>query len=311
MRCFTAAPFGVIVSGMKTLSLLLALLLPACAGDPVGSCALQRVAELPLQVLGTVPLVRADINGRPANLVLDTGSDLTVLNRAAAERLGVAWDERSPVAIGGAGGAARVFATTVPSLGLNGAMTSNVRVLLAQAPSPPLDGVLGINVLIGYELDLDAPHRRLVLYRARPCPAALPPWTAPFTRLPVQQQRSGHLFVPGELDGQPVFGLLDTGASYTTVGLAAARDAGVTAAALRADPAIRAHSINESGLVVRQRRFRTLKIGNDVLERPTLHVADLPPYAGELIIGGDYLSTRRIWLSLVTGQAFVTTNDQP
>lgn len=296
---------------MKTLSLLLALLLTACSADPNGSCALQRVAELPLQVLGTVPLVTADINGRPANLVLDTGSDLTVLNRAAAERLGVAWDERSPVAIGGAGGAARVFATTVPSLGLNGAITSNVRVLLAQAPPPPLDGVLGINVLIAYELDLDVPHRRLVLYRARPCPAALPPWTAPFTRLPVQQQRSGHLFVPGELDGQPVFGLLDTGASYTTVGLAAARDAGVTATALRADPASRAYSMNTSGLIVRQRRFRTLKVGSDVLEHPTLHVADLPPYAGEIIIGGDYLSTRRIWLSLVTGQAFVTTNNQP
>ena len=65
------------------IALTLALLLPACAIDPSGSCALQRVAELPLQVLGTVPLVTADINGRRANLVLDTGSDLTVLNRAA------------------------------------------------------------------------------------------------------------------------------------------------------------------------------------------------------------------------------------
>ncbi len=287
------------------------MLLAACAADPDGSCALQQVTELPLQAFGTVPLVTADINGRPASLVLDTGSDLTMLSRAAAGRLGVAWDERSPVAIGGAGGAAQAFATTVPSLALRGAATSSVRVLVAQALPPPIEGVLGINVLIGYELDLDVPHRRLVLYRARPCPAALPPWSAPFARLPTQQQRSGHLFVSGELDGQPVFGLLDTGASNTTVGLAAARDAGVTAATLRADPAGRARSIDEGGLIVRRRRFRTLKIGDDVLEQPVLHVADLPPYAGELIIGGDYLATRRVWLSLVTGQAFVTTNDQP
>jgi len=276
---------------MRTFSLLLALLAAACTSDPSGSCVLQRIAELPLRVIGTVPLVTADINGRPANLVLDTGSDTTMLNRAAAERLGVSWDERLPIALGGAGGAARAFSATLPSLALNGPATSNVRILVGQAPASPLDGVLGINVLIGYEIDLDVPHRRAVLYRARPCPAALPAWTKPFIRLPVQQQRSGHLFVPGELDGQPIFGLLDTGASYTTVGLAVARDAGVTAAALQANPAQRAQSINEGGLVVRQRRFRALKIGNETMEEPTLHVADLPPYAGEMIIGGDYLAT--------------------
>ena len=296
---------------MKAAILLLALLLPACAAGAGGSCALQRVAELPLRVEGNVPLVTADINGRPATLVLDTGSDVTVLNRRAAERLGVSWTERAPVAIGGPGGSASAFAATLPSLSLRGAATPDVHVLIAPAPAPPLDGVLGINVLIGYELDLDVPQRRAVLYRARPCPAALPPWTGPFTRLPVQQQRSGHLFVSGELDGQPVFGMLDTGASYTTVGLAPARDTGVTAAALMTSPARRAQAINESGLVVRQRQFRSLKIGNDVLDRPMLHVADLPPYAGELIIGGDYLATRRVWLALAIGQMFVSTSEQP
>lgn len=296
---------------MRTFLLWLALSATACTADSGGSCVLQRVAELPLRVIGTVPLVTADINGRPANLVLDTGSDTTMLNRSAAGRLGVSWDERLPISLGAAGGAAHAAAATLPSLALNGAVTSNVRILVGQAPAAPLDGVLGINVLIGYEIDLDVPHRRAVLYRARPCPAALPAWTAPFTRLPVQQQRSGHLFVPGELDGQPIFGMLDTGASYTTVGLAVARDAGVTAAALQANPAQRAQSINEGGLVVRRRRFRALRIGNETMEGLTLHVADLPPYAGEMIIGGDYLATRRIWLSLVTGQAFVTTNEQP
>lgn len=296
---------------MRLLTLLLALLAAACAGDTAGSCALQRVADVPLQVVGNVPLVTADINGRPASLVLDTGSDVTLLNRAAAARLGVAWDERTSVAVGGAGGASHAFATTLPGLTLGSATTRNVRTLIARAPAPPLDGVLGINVLVGYELDLDVPRRRLGLYRARPCPAALPPWTAPYTRLPTRQKLSGHLYVPGELDGQPVFGLLDTGASHTTVGLASARDAGVTAAALRADPASRTQSLNEGGMIVRQRRFRSLKIGNDTLEQPLLLVADLPPYAGDLIIGGDYLATRRVWISLVTGQAFVTTNDQP
>lgn len=166
-------------------------------------------------------------------------------------------------------------------------------------------------MLADYEVDLDVRHRRLVLYRARFCPDASPPWTTPFTQLAVEQQQSGHLFTPVELDGRPIFGLLDTGASATVVGSSAAQHAGVTEAALQADPAQHAYSHAGSGISMRQRRFQTLKIGDDVLEKPALYVADLPSFMGDLIIGGDYLATRRIWLSFVTSQVFVTTNDQP
>lgn len=291
-------------------ALLLLLLLAACA-EGAGSCDLQRVAELPVEVVSTVPLVTAQINGRPARLVVDTGADTTALSRTAAHRLGVGWDERAPVGLGGAGGRGQAFATTLAGVELGGSTTPNVRALITNTLPPPIDGVLGINVLVGYELDLDVPHRRLVLYRARPCPAALPPWTAPYTRLPVQQQPGGRLYVSAELDTQPVFALLDTGASNTTVAPGPARDAGVTAAALRAAPAFRAQAFNEGGLVGREQRFRSLRVGNDVLDRPLLHIADLPAYAGEMIVGGDYLTTRRLWLSFIPGRAFVTSSDQP
>ena len=132
----------------------------------------------------------------------------------------------------------------------------------------------------------------------------------PFTRLPGAQQPSGHLLTPAELDGRPLLGLLDTGAAGTVIRLAAARDAGVTEAALRADPTQRAYSLDGNGIAVHQQRFETLKIGAAVLEQPVLYVADLPPFAEDLVIGGDYLATRRVWFSLGTGQVFVTTADQ-
>lgn len=288
------------------------MLLAVCAAGPDKSCALQQVADLPLQPLGTLSLVTADINGHPASLILDTGSDSTVLSSTAAERLGVAWDERAPVEGVGAGGTFRAFPATIPNLALGNALMSDVRVSVVEQGLPLVaDGVLGIDVLAGYELDLDMPHRRLVLYRARTCPAALPPWTAPSTRLVVQRQQFGHLFTPGELNGRPVLALLDTGASHTTVGLAAAHEAGMTAAALRADPAIRASSAGKGRVAVRKQRFQTLKIGDDVLEQPVLWVADLPPFAGDLVIGGDYLATRRVWFSFATSQVFITINKQP
>ena len=262
-------------------------------------------------MLGTVPLVDAYINGHAAGLVLDTGSNRTVLTSIAANRLGVAWDERDPRETAGLGGTAQAFEATVSSLALGGDGISDVKVLVAQGLPPMIDGVLGLDVLAGYEVDLDMPHRRLVLYRARSCPEAAPPWTAPFTRLPMKRQKSGHLLTQVELDGQPVSGLLDTGASRTLVGLTAAREAGMARAALRTDPTLRGYPSDGKGFAAHQRRFQTLKIGDDVLKRPIVYVAGLPSFTGDLIIGGDYLAIRHLWLSIGAGQVFVATDDQP
>lgn len=82
-------------------------------------------------------------------------------------------------------------------------------------------------------------------------------------------------------------------------------------AALLTGPMSRALSFGEGSLVVSQRRFQTLKVGGDVLDRPALWVGELPDFAAAVIIGGDYLATRRIWLDLGAGQVFLTMNDQP
>lgn len=62
---------------------------------------------------------------------------------------------------------------------------------------------------------------------------------------------------------------------------------------------------------MRPRRFRELRVGSDVIDRPILNVAALPEQAGDFIVGGDYLATRRVWIALATGSMFVSTADQP
>ncbi len=296
---------------MKVLALL--LLLAACApGEGVsGVCALQPAAALPVRLIGNVPVTVAVINGHPSALILDIGSDVTLLSRSAAMRLEVPWDDRLAVRLNGAGGQARASRTVLPELQLGAATVPDVRAVVGQGLRPPIDGVLGINVLVGFEMDLDVPHGVVTLYRARPCAGVGPNWTGPFTRLPTRQQRSGHLFVPAQLNGQPVIGLLDTGASRTTIGLQAAADAGMTEADLLHGPASVTQSLDAGGIVVRPRRFRELRVGTDVIDQPMLNVADLPPQAGDLIIGDDYLATRRVWIALATGSMFVSTADQP
>ena len=69
--------------------------------------------------------------------------------------------------------------------------------------------------------------------------------------------------------------------------------------------------MDSAGVVIRPRQFRELRVGNDVIDRPVLNVADFPLQSGDGIIGGDYLATRRVWIALATGSVFVMAADQP
>jgi predicted aspartyl protease len=290
------------VAGMR--AILLLLLLSACAGQS-GECQLEALATLPVRLEGRVPVVTAEINGRPATLVIDTGSDATLLNEQAAQRLGVVGGG-AVRDVRGAGGAASVRQGRIDSLALGPIRLQALRALLTQAPGPPYDGILGLDVLNAYELDLDVPQGRATLYRARPCATAAPGWTGPTVRLPTQMQaNSGHLFVPVTIDGEPLRGMLDSGASVSALSIQAAEDLRINQQRLQRLPGGRGNAINAGGVQVRMRQFRSMQVGTDTLERPVLSIINLPPFAGDLLVGSDYLSTRRVWFSFLLGHVFV------
>lgn len=298
---------------MNVLPLLLVLLLSACVGVGVERCALEPVGMLPVRSINNVPVTVVGINERPSALILDIGSDITLLSRVAARRLGVAFDDRRSIQVSGAGGRASTSPAPLRSLQFGDAVVPNVQAVVGRGLRPPFDGVLGLDVLAAFDLDLDARNGEVWLYRARPpaCAGAPPPWIGPYARLDTEQGGSGYLFVPAVLNGQPLRALLDTGASNTTVGLLAAAAAGITKADLLRGPASVTQSLDAAGIVVRPRRFRELRVGGDVIADPVLNVADLPPLAGDMIIGGDYLAARRVWIAVASGTVFVTKADQP
>ena len=262
-------------------------------------------AVLPLEMYGGVPTVKAEIDGKPAVLVLDTGSDRTVLSRAAAQRLGVAEGVAAP-GLRGAGGLATAAQGVVGTLGLGAANLRDVKVLVSDGPEAPLDGVIGIDTFVDYELELDVRARRAVLYAARSCVEAAPGWTGRAVSLPVQQQAgSGHLFVQMFVDGEPLHGLLDSGASRSVLSLQAAEDAGLRSRVLEQVPQFRSHTMNREGLLFRPVRFRELRVGEDAIAAPVLTVGDLPAFAGDLLLGEDYIGTRRLWFSFRLGRVWV------
>ena len=162
---------GEAVRRLRQLTLGLVLGLAACAGgDPkISDCALIKLAETPLDVRGTLQFVPARIAGQPVTLMLDTGAERTVLTEAAVTRLGLKRDPRYVTQTYGIGGPSTNMDAPLPDgLTLGGTRFPVDRVAVGHfaidhVPGAPPDGLLGADLLLAFDMDLNLPAGRMTL----------------------------------------------------------------------------------------------------------------------------------------------------
>ena len=268
-----------------------------------------------LEIVGGIILVEAEINARPARMVLDTGAQRSVVTPAAVARLGLALDEWVATTMRGVGGIERRRNALPRSLSLGGVRlarrttTADTSLTVATLPSDtaagrPIDGLLGRDYLALFDLALDMQDRSVALFDTAGCAGAfLPP---PYVALPAQNPADTALLVQIELDGVPLRALLDTGASRTTIGAPGIARLGLTAERLAGDPARSLTGLGANTVSAHAHRFARLRVGPDVTEQPTLTIAPIRivPTA-DALLGADWLAGRRVWISFTTRQVFL------
>jgi hypothetical protein len=273
-----------------------------------------RKAELRVHFAGNQPLVRVKINGRDVLMLLDTGSDRSILNEAAAARLHVSVDASSEYGVGVAGVAEQHpgradSAELAPGLPLSGRFKVGGRPLPGQEA---IVGLIGRDVLGDYDVDLDFPNDRVVLYQGRNCPSIRPDLASETEELP-RPQRTNSGASPGimisvDLDGVAQVALIDTGATSSVINLDRVAALGVTGALMYRDQT--GHGFDASGkkLGFVAHRFGRLKVGSNVIGGPELAVIRLPEYGNkpefDMILGTDYLRFHRVWLSFASGRTY-------
>ncbi len=301
------------------LALALALLAAGCAASPeIGGsqadhvCGLRPMQELPVTLERNVPLVPGTIGGAPVTLVLDTGADTVLLTAAAARRLGLA-DSRTIRTITGAGGSSRNYGAQLRDFRIGSLAVPNHTVAVLPRDLPHVgattpDGLLGVTVLSAFDIDLDLPRGRLTLYGGWLCQGMEgPPWTGAYTPIPAEVSGNGRLSIVVMIDGTPMRALLDTGAQVSVIAADAAARAGVGEQALSASiPAI-VQGTGPETVAARVHRFREVQVGNDIFRGPTMMVAERLTQGADVILGMDYLSRRRIWLSFARQRIYVAT----
>ena len=281
--------------------LILALLLVACAHEAPGPCRLQPMAELPVSTDRNRLDVTGRINGTDTPLVIDTGAERTVMSAATAVALLLPRSKISATRLAGIAGTvsnADVFADM--ALG-----NAEVRQRFALADIPGIGGLVGADVLSGFDVEFDLPTHRVRLWHAANCGAMDLPWSGPRSTIPVHVAGGGQLRLPVTIDGKPVDAMLDSGAAFSLLQTDAARRLGVTQAALSADPAVMVRGVDGGVIGVRMHRFSALDVGGATIPAPLIGVGDSQLGTVEMILGLDYLRGRRVWVSYRTGQIFV------
>ena len=237
-------------------------------------------------------LIQSEVNGRPATLQLDTGASTTSFTWPGRRRLELrtGW----PGAGHGAGGElANVMWAQVMKLEVAG---ETIRGLMAAVFSfdgahGAIDGVLGMDVLGSYVLDVDLRAQRIVLLADGAGHVTPDLVAADYRPLP-----GGQIALTVAINGRPVTAVLDLGANRTFAnphtGLVADDDETTITAAIGADRkrlAFRAASNVAIGLGPLALQARSVWITDLPIFR-TFGLADRPA----VVLGTDVLAGRRV-----------------
>ena len=179
-----------------------------------------RVHYAPLNEM----IMFVNINGHPARLLVDTGSNQTMLDTDAAESFGIYPSQRGFHYIRFTQVNGKVlpvgFAQSLTADGMNlgGSPVTLRRAISSGNRNADVDGLLGLNILYRHKAVINC-RTKLVFFKidqARQINLGAVAASENFTRVPLRREENGALTVQCSIQGQPAHMLVDTGSFLTT-----------------------------------------------------------------------------------------------
>lgn len=274
-------------------------------------CAARPSGRISVATLDNVPIVTLEANQHPLIVLLDTGAERTALTLSAAARIKaqpprVAFDRRMYGFAGNLPTREVEFdSLTADGMSIPWRRAVVASITVAQPLGIELDGLLGADVLSQFDSDLDLARQQLTLYGTHSCPNG-PPWATPYSTFNTGFSRGEHLFFRIRLDNSEMTAIIDTGTQRTTISAAAAYQIGINEATLEHDQQLTTRGAAGERVLAHVHRFSELQIGSEVMRDPELVVTNVMFPDADVIVGADFLKTRRIWLSYSPPQVFLT-----
>lgn len=289
-------------------------LLPVAALIPSSvqaECHLAKYLELPVTMRGARPIVTAQIAGKDAQFILDSGAFFSTLSRASAQTYGLRLDALPPgFELRGINGSASASLTTVRTFGLGGVTLPGIQFIVGGTDTGQV-GLLGQNFLSIGDVEYDLRHGAVRLLRAQGCKIDdLAYWagSSPVTIIPLEERAPQHnrTIATVILNGVKLRALFDTGAPTSVLTLSAAKKAGVTPTS----PGVIASGIS-TGIGNRSLRtwtatFRRLKVGGESIPNPKIRFSEAQLNDVDMLIGADFFLTHHIYVANQAGKMLIT-----
>ena len=280
------------------------------------ACTIGKIAELPVTMAGTRPIVSAKINGVDSRFLADSGSFYSLLTQAGAAELRL---KLKPVPLDlivtGVGGNARIWITTVKTFTLAGFAIPNVDFLVGGSePADDVVGVLGQNVLGIGDSEYDLADGVIRLMHPSGCAGRpLAYWAKSYSMLdinstsPLAPHTAGIAFV----NGVKVRVIFDTGAAESTLTLAAAARAGITPQSPGVVAAGFTGGIGRRTAETWIAPVSTFKIGGEEIRNTRLSIGAFSLTDADMLLGADFFLSHRVYVARSQRKLYFTYNGGP
>jgi predicted aspartyl protease len=286
---------------------LIGLLLGAVPAAAQIHCAAAPLSAVPLLAQSGRLMIAVKINDQPALFALDTGTATSVMSMKLIERLGLR--TTSLGALGGwdIGGkrAARMVSSAKVTLGHHTSGRTWWRYLAADLS---IDGLLGMDLLQDFDVDLDFAAGQMRLFAPGACDGVAP---AAIAVAMMRENWPSRIRIPVRLDGRQYQAVVDTGASRSYFAASTARqEFGLDIAQMKPG---RARGAYGGEISVAPHDFRALEIGGVTFSGPRLSLAapDEGFDGAPILLGMEQLRHLRLFVSKNSRRLYVAPARQP
>jgi tetratricopeptide (TPR) repeat protein len=301
---------------MGAIALLAAL--PALPVLAAGQCVLGRVAEMPITMAGTRPLISAKIDGKEARFILDSGAFFSMMSAATAAEFNLKL-RRAPFGfrVRGVGGSVSPEITTVKEFDIAGAPIHDVD-FLAGGSEVGAEGVLGQNFLEQWDVEYDFSKGVVRLFKPDGCKKTnLAYWLVAGQSYSVMQIESvsearWHTVGEGYVNGKKIRVLFDTGAYYSVLSLQAAERAGIKIGGPGVTYAGYSSGLGSGMVKTYIATASSFKIGDgEEIKNARLRVADLDFLGTDMLLGSDFFVSHHVFVANSQRKLYLSYNGGP
>jgi tetratricopeptide (TPR) repeat protein/predicted aspartyl protease len=299
------------------LALVLAAYFPAVSSAQApGKCDLGKVAELPITMAGLRPLITAQVNGKDARFLLDSGAFYSMMSTAVAADLKLKLSAAGGT-VSGVGGSTRTWMTKVQDFDFLGATFHGVEFLVTGSEVGSAAGVIGQNLLSHFDVEYDLAKGAIRLFKPQDCSRTnLAYWTDSdaFSLMDINpvERYNQHTIGVAYVNGQKIRAMFDTGAATSVLAQTAAGNIGIDVNAAGVKEAGFSYGIGRGMARSYIVPVASFKIGdNEEIKNTRLRVANMTLRDADMLIGADFFLSHRVFVSNSQHRLYLTYNGGP